>query len=153
MLTTLFVFAAESHARQIEYLRAAGVAIDGTITEITVSKAGGRQPNYWISGTYPAVSPAGRDVVLPFRFHITSAEFDDYAKGDAIPLIYDPDRYNVPLRAGHYEQTHSDQIRIIAAIGVAVYVAAGIVLTIVESRRRTRESAAESKLRRAFGTR
>ena len=152
-VAVLFVFAAESHAREIEYLREFGVAVDGTITEITVSKAGGRQPNYWIAGTYPAISPAGRDVVLPFRYHITSAEFDDYAQGDTVALIYDPDSYNVPLRAGNYGQANSTQIRVIAAAAVATYAATGAALAFVERRRQSRRLAASAKLHRAFGTR
>lgn len=149
----LFVFAAESHARQIEYLREFGVAVDGTITEINMSKAGGRQPNYWIAGTYPSVSPAGREVVLPFRFHVTTAEQADYARGDTVALIYDPESYNVPLRAGQYGQSESGQIRMIAAVVVAVYAVVGVLLAIVDRRRQARRSAASSKLRRAFGTR
>lgn len=153
IIAVLFVVAAESHARQIEYLREFGVSVDGTITEITVSKAGGRQPNYWIAGTYPAISPAGREVTLPFRFHVTSAEYGDYAQGDAVALIYDPDSYNVPLRAGHYSEAESDQIRLIAAVAVAVYAAIGVLLIIVDRRRQTRRMAESSKLRRAFGSR
>lgn len=153
LIAALFVFAAESHARQIEYMREFGVAVDGTITEITVSKAGGRQPNYWIAGTYPAISPAGRDVVLPFRFHVTSAEYGDYAQGDTVALIYDPERYNVPLRAGNYDQSVSDQIRTIAVAGVVVYTVVGVTLALAERRRRTRRAAAALKRVRAFGTR
>lgn len=153
VIAMLFVFAAESHARQIEYLREFGVAVDGTITEINMSKAGGRQPNYWIAGTYPAVSPAGREVILPFRFHVTSAESDDYAQGDRVALIYDPESYNVPLRAGNYDQSKSDQIRFIAAVAMSVYAVIGTALVLIEQRRQTRRSAESAKLRRAFGTR
>jgi hypothetical protein len=149
----LFVFAAEGHARQIEYLREFGVAVEGTITEISVSQSGGRQPGYWISGTYPAISPAGRDVLLPFRFNVTKAEYDSYAQGDTVALIYDPESYNVPLRAGNYAQAQSDQIRMIAAVVVAVYAAVSLLLAFIDRRRQTRRSADALKLRRAFGSR
>ena len=149
----LFMFAAESQARQIEYLREYGVAVDGTIGEMSVAQFGGRHPSYWIAGTYPAVSPAGRDVVMTFRFNVTKAENDAYAQGDSISLIYDPERYNVPLRAENYVQSQSDQIRLIVAAVAVVFIAIAGALAAVEWRRQTRESAAESKLRRAFGQR
>lgn len=153
VVVALFVFAAESHARQIDYLREFGVAVDGTITELDVARSGGRQPGYWIAGTYPSVSPAGRDIVLPFRFNVTKAQYDVYAQGDTIALIYDPERYNVPLRSGNYGLSESDQIRMIAAAVVAVYAAVGVLLAVIDRRRQARWSAEASKLRSAFGSR
>jgi hypothetical protein len=153
LVGVLFVLAAESHARQIEYLREFGVAVEGTVTEINVLQSGGRQPGYWIAGTYPAISPAGRDVILPFRFNITKAEYDTYTQGDTLALIYDPENYNEPLRAGHYGQSESGQIRMIAAIVVMIYAVVGVLLAVVDQRRQTRRSAESAKLRRAFGSR
>ena len=153
MVGLLFVFAAESQARQIEYLREFGVAVDGTIGEMTVAQNGGRHPGYWIAGTYPAVSLAGRDIVMTFRFNVTKAEYDAYTQGDLIALIYDPERYNVPLRAGNYAQSQSDQLRIIAAAAVVIFAVITGVLAVVDRRWQMRQSATASKLRRAFGSR
>lgn len=153
VVAVLFVVAAESQARQIEYLREFGVAVDGTIGEMTVAQFGGRHPSYWIAGTYPAISPAGRDVVLTFRYNVTKAEYDSYTEGDTLPLIYDPESYSVPLRAANYAQTRSDEIRMLTAAGVVVFALITVVLAAAEGRRQARQSAAESRLRRAFGSR
>ena len=153
VVAALFVFAAESHARQIEYILYSGVAVDGTINEINVVQSGGRHPGYWIAGTYPAVSPAGRDLLMPFRFNITKTEYDSYTQGDTVDLIYAPDSYNVPLRAANYAQFEASQIRLFAAVSVAVYGVIAGTLMVIDRRRQTRRAAASSKLHRAFGSR
>lgn len=152
LIGLMFMVVADAHARGIEYLREAGVATDGTITGLHVLTNGGRNA-YWMRGTYRAVSLAGRDLTLPFDINISAEEYATLAAGQAVRLLYDPERPRDPVLAEEVSAFDTTAIRLISAGAAGVYLAIGAGLSLADWRRRARRSRRSAALRRVFGTR
>lgn len=152
LLGVLLVITAEMHARSIEQIQNEGIRVEGVITDLTAKQVGGRTPSYRLHGTYEATSMSGTELTLPFEFAITAKEYAALSVGDPMPLIYAPGEYRAPQRLSDIDSEDPTGLRVVAIGSAVIYVGFGLVLSIIDWRKRVRRSASETRLRSAFGS-